>query len=73
MYQIQSILPIVDGKLLAGKHILHGSEGHDGAKDGVGREQDELTVWLEAVVHLVSKGRVVPEGGRGFQGKHRKI
>ena len=73
MYQIQSILPIVDGKLLAGKHILHGSEGHHSAKDGVGREQDELAVRLKAVVHLVTKGRVVPGGGRGFQGKDQKI
>ena len=47
---------------MARKHVLHGSEGHDSAKDRVGREQDELTVRLKAVVHLVTQGRVVPAG-----------
>ena len=47
---------------MARKHVLHGSDSHDRAKDRVGREKDELTVRLKAVVHLVTQGRVVPAG-----------
>ena len=49
---------------MTGSHILHGGKGHDGAKDGVGGEEDELAVGLEAVVDLVAQGGVVPGGGR---------
>ena len=47
---------------MARKHVLHGSDSHYRAKDRVGREKDELTVRLKAVVHLVTQGRVVPAG-----------
>ena len=48
---------------MTGSHVLHGGERHDGAKDGVGGEEDELAVGLEAVVDLVAQGGVVPGGG----------
>ena len=48
---------------MAGSDVLHGGESHDGAKDGVGGEEDELAVGLEAVVDLVAQGGVVPGGG----------
>ena len=37
-----------------------GGEGHDGAQDGVAAEEDEFSIRLKAVVHLVAQGGVVP-------------
>merc|ERR1711879_692255 len=52
------VVAVVDGHLQPGLQVLQGGDGHDGAQDWVGGEQDELRVWFKAVVHFVGQSGV---------------
>ena len=55
------VVSIVDTDLHHGRHVLEGSEGHDGAKYWVSSEENKLRVWCEAVVDFVPKSCIVPK------------
>ena len=55
------VVSIVDTDLHHGRHVLEGSEGHDGAQYWVSSEENKLRVGCEAVVDFVPKSCIVPE------------